>query len=128
MWPRPCVSETEVVVFPSPAFVGVIAVVQISLASGLVPQPVEDRGVDLGLVRPVQVELLRLEPELARELRDRAERRRLGDLQAADHASLPGSGRAVWSRPRKLLAHALVLESALSLTTTGPSSIDSSSP
>ena len=74
------------------------------------------------------IEFVRLEPELARELRDRAERRRLGDLQAADHASFPGSGRAVWSRPRKLLAHALVLESALSLTTTGPSSIDSSSP
>src|SRR6185312_2364003 len=34
MWPRPCVSETEVVVFPSPAFVGVIAVTQINLPSG----------------------------------------------------------------------------------------------
>ena len=32
--PRPCVSETEVVVLPSPAFVGVIAVTQTSFASG----------------------------------------------------------------------------------------------
>ena len=32
--PRPWVSETEVVVFPSPAFVGVIAVTQTSFASG----------------------------------------------------------------------------------------------
>ena len=34
MWPRPCVSDTDVVVFPSPAFVGVIAVTSISFASG----------------------------------------------------------------------------------------------
>ena len=34
MRPRPCVSETEVVVFPSPNFVGVIAVTQTSFASG----------------------------------------------------------------------------------------------
>ena len=34
MWPSPCVSETEVVVLPSPAFVGVIAVTQTSFASG----------------------------------------------------------------------------------------------
>ena len=34
MWPRPCVSETEVVVLPSPAFVGVIAVTSISFPSG----------------------------------------------------------------------------------------------
>jgi hypothetical protein len=32
--PRPCVSETDVVVLPSPAFVGVIAVVITSLPSG----------------------------------------------------------------------------------------------
>ena len=33
--PMPCVSETEVVVLPSPAFVGVIAVTQMILPSGL---------------------------------------------------------------------------------------------
>ena len=33
--PRPWVSETEVVVLPSPALVGVIAVTQTSFASGL---------------------------------------------------------------------------------------------
>ena len=32
--PRPCVSETAVVVFPSPNFVGVIAVTQTSFPSG----------------------------------------------------------------------------------------------
>ena len=32
--PMPCVSEIEVVVFPSPAFVGVMAVVMISFPSG----------------------------------------------------------------------------------------------
>ena len=34
IFPNPCVSETDVVVFPSPAGVGVIAVTLISLASG----------------------------------------------------------------------------------------------
>jgi hypothetical protein len=34
IFPRPCVSEIDVVVLPSPAFVGVIAVVMISLPSG----------------------------------------------------------------------------------------------
>src|SRR5690348_3037979 len=33
-WPSPCVTETEVVVLPSPAFVGVIAVTLISFPSG----------------------------------------------------------------------------------------------
>src|SRR5581483_142832 len=33
MWPSPCVSETAVVVLPSPAFVGVIAVTLTSFAS-----------------------------------------------------------------------------------------------
>ena len=32
--PRPCVSETDVVVLPSPALVGVIAVTQMILPSG----------------------------------------------------------------------------------------------
>ena len=35
MAPMPCVSETEVVVLPSPALVGVIAVTQMILPSGL---------------------------------------------------------------------------------------------
>jgi hypothetical protein len=35
MWPKPSVSATEVVVFPSPALVGVIPATQTSLASGL---------------------------------------------------------------------------------------------
>src|SRR4051794_33798680 len=33
-WPSPCVTETDVVVLPSPAFVGVIAVTLISFPSG----------------------------------------------------------------------------------------------
>jgi hypothetical protein len=35
IWPSPCVSETLVVVLPSPAFVGVMAVVMTSLPSGV---------------------------------------------------------------------------------------------
>src|SRR5918912_44606 len=35
MWPSPWVSDTDVVDFPSPAFVGVIAVTSISFPSGL---------------------------------------------------------------------------------------------
>ena len=34
IFPKPCVSETDVVVLPSPAFVGVMAVVITSLPSG----------------------------------------------------------------------------------------------
>ena len=34
IFPSPCVSEMEVVVFPSPAFVGVMAVVTTSFPSG----------------------------------------------------------------------------------------------
>src|SRR5262249_36768552 len=37
-------------------------------------------------------------------------------------------GRALWSRPSRAFAHALVRSRALSFTTTGPSSISSSSP
>src|SRR6187200_2807741 len=35
MWPSPCVRPTSVVVLPSPAFVGVMPVTQMSLPSGL---------------------------------------------------------------------------------------------
>ena len=41
MWPSPCVSETEVVVFPSPAFVGVIAVTHDERRVGAAGEPVE---------------------------------------------------------------------------------------
>ena len=34
MWPRPCVRPTAVVVFPSPAFVGVTPATQMIFASG----------------------------------------------------------------------------------------------
>ena len=46
----------------------------------------------------------------------------------ARSAPTAGFSRAWWSRPRNVFAHALVPARALSLTTTGPSSIDSSSP
>ena len=46
MWPSPCVSETLVVVLPSPAFVGVMAVVMTSLPSGfLVRRSRIDRSI-----------------------------------------------------------------------------------
>ena len=85
MWPSPCVSETEVVVLPSPAFVGVMAVTQTSLASGRRAEALQDAQVDLRLVRAVEVVLVRLEAELLGDLGDGAEARLLGDLEAGGH-------------------------------------------
>src|ERR671931_1766835 len=50
--PRPCVSETEVVVLPSPAFVGVIAVTQTSFASGRSASRSRTERFTLPLKRP----------------------------------------------------------------------------
>ena len=54
-------SDTDVVVLPSPAFVGVIAVTSISFASGRL-QPLEHAEVDLRLVAAVRLDLVGEEP------------------------------------------------------------------
>ena len=55
-------SETAVVVLPSPALVGVTPATQTSLPSGASSQAVEHAQRDLRLVAPVGLELVGLEP------------------------------------------------------------------
>jgi hypothetical protein len=82
---------------------------------------------DPGDREPVSVLRSRAD-DLRRGLAD--EGSRLNDQLAASRRSPASSAasRAWWSRSRNVFAHALVPESSLSLTTTGPSSICSSSP
>ena len=97
MWPRPCVSDTDVVVLPSPAFVGVIAVTLISFASGAAGEPVEDAEVDLRLVAAVGLDLVGEEPGGLRDLGDGPELRLLGDLERRRHV------RGHFRSPRRLI-------------------------
>ena len=90
MWPSPCVSETDVVVFPSPAFVGVIAVTQTSFPSGRVREPLEHAQVDLGLVAAVRLDLVGQQAGGGGDVADRLQRRVLGDLERGRH--LRGQG------------------------------------
>ena len=71
-------SETAVVVLPSPAGVGVIAVTRDELAVGRVGEAVEDGEGDLGLVAAVRLELVLLD---ARGLGDFGDRPQLGVLR-----------------------------------------------
>ena len=83
--PRPCVRETDVVVLPSPAWVGVIAVTLIELAVRPVGEPVEHGQVDLRLVAAVQLDLVRLEARRCRDLGDGSQGGLLGDLEGRRH-------------------------------------------
>ena len=74
-------SETEVVVLPSPALVGVIAVTQTSFASGLSASLSIDREVDLRLVATVQVVLVGLEAVALGNVSDRLEGVGLCDIE-----------------------------------------------
>ena len=85
MWPSPCVSETDVVVFPSPAFVGVIAVTQTSFPSGESASRSSDAQVDLGLVAAVRLDLVGEQPGGRGDLADRPQRGVLGDLERGRH-------------------------------------------
>ena len=85
IFPMPCVREIEVVVLPSPAFVGVIAVVMIELAVGPVGQPVEDRQVDLRAETPNCSSSSSEDPGVRGDLGDGPELRFLRDLQSALH-------------------------------------------
>ena len=85
MWPRPCVSETDVVVLPSPAFVGVIAVTSISFASGRPASRSRTLEVDLRLVAAVRLDLVGEEAGGLRDLGDGPELRLLGDLERRRH-------------------------------------------
>ena len=87
--PRPWVSDTAVVVLPSPALVGVTPVTQTSLPSGASAQPVERGQRHLRLVAAVGLDLLGHE---AHPLGDRLDREELGllrDLEAALHLLSP---------------------------------------
>ena len=81
-------SETDVVVLPSPAFVGVIAVTQTSFASGVAASRSSTDRPNLGLVIAVQLDLVAFEAHVGRDVRDRPELRGLGDLEARQHAGI----------------------------------------
>ena len=81
--PKPCVSETDVVVLPSPALVGVTAVTQMILPSGRSAEPIEHAQVDLGLVLAVLLDLVVQQACLGRDLGDRPKDGFLGDLETA---------------------------------------------
>ena len=73
-------SETAVVVLPSPDFVGVIAVTQTSFASGRELRRSSTERLIFALYCP-SADLARLEPGGGRDLADRAKGRGLRDLQ-----------------------------------------------
>ncbi len=75
-------SETLVVVLPSPAFVGVMAVVMTSLPSGLPGEAVEDRQVDLRPVPAVELQLAGLDAGGLGDLADGAQDGLLRDLES----------------------------------------------
>ena len=82
--PRPWVSEIDVVVLPSPAFVGVIAVVMIELAVGRGRRAARaTRERDLRAGRPVGLDLVRL------AARPRPRPRRSGEATASCAISSP---------------------------------------
>ena len=83
--PRPCVSETLVVVLPSPALVGVMAVVMTSLPSGRSREPVQDRQRDLRPVASVGLELVGQDAGGRGHLGDRPIDGFLGDLEPGLH-------------------------------------------
>ena len=58
------------------------------LRVGPVGEPVEDREVDLRLVPAVLLELVGLDARLGSDVCDRAERCRLGDLEAREHSEV----------------------------------------
>ena len=78
-------SETEVVVFPSPAFVGVIAVTQISFPSSGLAEPVEDAKVDFRLGAAVRLDFVQDQAGGGGDLLDRPEDRGLRDLETRRH-------------------------------------------
>ena len=86
--PRP----TVVVVLPSPAGVGLIAVTRISLPSGRSSQTVDIVERDLGLVVPIGLEVLVIDAELVGgELRDALHLRALGDFNVRGHGFSSGN-------------------------------------
>ena len=70
-----------VVVLPSPAFVGVIAVTMTSLPSGLSAQPVEDRQLHLAAELAVLLELVGQDAGVLGDLGDRSQLGVVGDLE-----------------------------------------------
>jgi len=85
------VSETDVVVFPSPAGVGVTAVTLISFASGRSASRSRTERSTFALYRPYGSISSREQTRVGRDLEDGAERRLLGDLEARGHLRLHGA-------------------------------------
>ena len=87
MWLRPWASPTEVVDLPSPSGVGVIAVTSDVLAARPLGLEAADRlERDLGLGRPVQLELVVGDAQVVRDVDDRARRDGSGDLEIGREA------------------------------------------
>lgn len=84
-WPSP----TVVVVLPSPAGVGLMAVTSTSLPVGTVRQPGVDRFGQLGLVAAVGLQLLRQDPQAVGDFMDGQHGRRLRDLDVSLHGYGP---------------------------------------
>ena len=106
MWLSASLRPTVVVVLPSPAGVGVIAVTRISLPFGLALQRLDVVHRDLGLVVAVGLEVLRRDAELlARDLEDRPLLGGLRDLDVGFRMavlrggmrSLRGLALSIWS-------------------------------
>ena len=105
MWPSPSVSETAVVVLPSPAFVGVTAVTAISFPLGRVARRSRTPRLDLRLVAAEELDLGRIEVEARCKLGDRTQ---LGfglrlDLCSCSHGSTirSAAGRAIRADPER---------------------------
>ena len=90
--PRP----TVVVVLPSPAGVGLIAVTRISLPSLPALLRCDELGRDLRLVVAVGQEVLRRDAELGADLHDRLLLRRARDLDVGFHFGHDGVPRTGW--------------------------------
>ena len=97
--PKPCVSETDVVVLPSPALVGVTAVTQMILPSDE-PQAIEHAQVDLGLVLlPGKLLDLVVQQACSRPPRRWAEGRLPGRFRGCSSTSHSGSRGSLHERP-----------------------------
>ena len=83
--PMPCAREIEVVVLPSPAFVGVMAVVMTSLPSGRSASRSRMEREIFALGAPVLLELFLEDPGVGGDVGDRAKDGLLRDLQPALH-------------------------------------------
>ena len=81
IWPRPCVRATLVVVLPSPALVGVMAVTMTSLPSFAWARRSRIGQLDLAAIPAERLELVRLDAGLPGDLGDVLQRGVVGDVE-----------------------------------------------